>query len=55
MIRESFTTGWDLDDLRPSQYSGRVTESVADHVQGLDVAADGTVRVAAWLARIRRV
>ncbi|MCM6773727.1 class I SAM-dependent methyltransferase [Nocardia sp. CDC159] len=54
MIRESFTEGWDLEELRPSHYTGRITDTVAEDSQGLDVAADGTVRVSAWLARIRR-
>ncbi|MFF0453167.1 class I SAM-dependent methyltransferase [Nocardia africana] len=55
LLRESFAAGWELEDLRPASYRGRVTPVVADRVAGLDVAEDGTVDTAAWLARIRRV
>jgi SAM-dependent methyltransferase len=55
MLRESFGAGWELEDLRPTSYRGRVTPVVADQVAGLNVAENGTVDTAAWLARIRRV
>ncbi|RDI63929.1 class I SAM-dependent methyltransferase [Nocardia pseudobrasiliensis] len=54
MIRESFTDGWELEELSPARYSGRITEALPEQPESLQVAADGTVRVAAWLARIRR-
>ncbi|WP_036501213.1 MULTISPECIES: class I SAM-dependent methyltransferase [Nocardia] len=54
LLRESFGAGWELEDLRPASYRGRVTPVVADQVAGLNVAEDGTVDTAAWLARIRR-
>ncbi len=55
LIRESFGAGWELEELQLSHYLGRVTESVADNVAGLDVSSDGIIDTAAWLARIRRV
>lgn len=57
VIRESFGDGWELEDLQPSRYRGRVTGLVADEVarQQLDVGPDGIVDTAAWLARFRRV
>ncbi|MCX4097466.1 class I SAM-dependent methyltransferase [Nocardia sp. alder85J] len=53
VIRESFTTGWDIEELRATSYRGRADVVPAETV-GLPVAADGTVEGAAWLARIRR-
>ncbi|WP_227980577.1 class I SAM-dependent methyltransferase [Nocardia spumae] len=55
LIRESFGAGWELEQLRPSHYLGRVTEVVAGNVAGLDVSAEGIVDTVAWLARIRRM
>ncbi|MBF6131502.1 class I SAM-dependent methyltransferase [Nocardia otitidiscaviarum] len=54
IIRESFTDGWELEELSPSRYLGRVTEPVAAEAQGLQVR-DGRVNVAAWLTRLRRL
>ncbi|WP_153340836.1 class I SAM-dependent methyltransferase [Nocardia aurantia] len=54
LIRESFTTGWDIEDLRPASYRGRAGVPPAGTAE-LPVAADGTVEGAAWLARIRRL
>ncbi|MEV6278498.1 class I SAM-dependent methyltransferase [Nocardia sp. NPDC051832] len=53
LIRESFGAGWELEDLRPVRYLGRVTESVAEQAAELE-QTDGQVSVAAWLARFRR-
>ncbi|MBF4996320.1 methyltransferase domain-containing protein [Nocardia sp. BSTN01] len=55
LLRESFGAGWEVEDLRPASYRGRVTPVVADQVAGLNVVENGTVDTAAWLARIRRV
>ncbi|WP_431970595.1 class I SAM-dependent methyltransferase [Nocardia sp. bgisy134] len=56
LIRESFAgEGWELEDLVPTTYRGRITEVVAEEVARLDLPAEGLVDVAAWLARIRRV
>ncbi|MEV0245534.1 class I SAM-dependent methyltransferase [Nocardia sp. NPDC050712] len=54
LIRESFATGWELEDLQPARYLGRVTDSVAEQAAGL-AQVDGKVSVAAWLARFRRL
>ncbi|WP_024803311.1 class I SAM-dependent methyltransferase [Nocardia sp. BMG51109] len=57
LIRESFGAGWELEELRPDRYHGRVTELTAEEVakHGLTTTADGAVDTAAWLARIRRL
>lgn len=54
VIRESFGDGWELEDLRPARYRGRVTDSVAEAAAHME-QHDGRVDVVAWLARIRRV
>ncbi|MCU1648839.1 MAG: class SAM-dependent methyltransferase [Nocardia sp.] len=54
VIRESFGEGWELEDLRPARYRGRVTGSVAEAAVHLE-QHNGRVDLAAWLARIRRV
>ncbi|WP_216896403.1 class I SAM-dependent methyltransferase [Nocardia alni] len=55
LIRESFGAGWELEELRPARYRGRVTETVAERIPPeLKVAADGTVDAQAWLARFLR-
>lgn len=54
VIRESFGAGWELEDLQPARYRGRVTASVAEAAAQLE-QHDGLVDMAAWLARIRRV
>ncbi|MGV9616431.1 class I SAM-dependent methyltransferase [Nocardia xishanensis] len=56
LIRESFAgEGWELEDLVPSTYRGRVTEVVAEEVARLGMPSEGLVDMVAWLARIRRV
>ncbi|WP_280385465.1 class I SAM-dependent methyltransferase [Nocardia wallacei] len=56
LIRESFSDGWELEDLRPSSYRGRVTGLVAEDVDDLGLRSeDGIIDTVAWLARIRRV
>ncbi|GGL35113.1 class I SAM-dependent methyltransferase [Nocardia jinanensis] len=55
MIRDSFAgPGWELEELRPDHYYGRITEVVAEQSAGLTPDAGGKVELAAWLARIRR-
>ncbi|WP_280462334.1 class I SAM-dependent methyltransferase [Nocardia carnea] len=55
LIRDSFAgPGWELEDLQPDHYYGRVTESNAGQLGDLTVDAAGKVKVVAWLARIRR-
>ncbi|MFB7716661.1 class I SAM-dependent methyltransferase [Nocardia sp. NPDC056100] len=55
LIRESFSEGWELEDLHPTRYRGRVTPGVAEAAATLDVSPEGLVDVAAWQARIRRL
>lgn len=56
MIGESFAgPGWDLEELRPDHYYGRITEVVAEQAGDLIPDATGKVALAAWLARIRRI
>ncbi|WP_068061685.1 class I SAM-dependent methyltransferase [Nocardia xishanensis] len=56
LIRGSFAgEGWELEDLVPSTYRGRVTEVVAEEVARLGMPSEGLVDMVAWLARIRRV
>lgn len=55
LIRESFGDGWDLQQLQPSRYRGRITGLVAEEARDLDVPDSGIIDTAAWLARIRRV
>ncbi|MBL1077279.1 class I SAM-dependent methyltransferase [Nocardia sp. 2] len=54
LIRESFTDGWQLEELLPTRYRGRVTAPVAEAAAYLE-QHDGRVDVAAWLARFRRL
>lgn len=54
LIRESFRDGWTVEDLRPTRYRGRITDTVAQNAEGLEVSESGKVDLAAWLARIRR-
>ncbi|MFE4455894.1 class I SAM-dependent methyltransferase [Nocardia tengchongensis] len=54
-IRNAFSDGWDIEELRPARYRGRVTESIADRAREKGWPADGLVDVRAWLARIRRM
>lgn len=55
VIRESFSTGWELEELRPSRYHGRVTALVADQAAQAGLPSEGPVDTTAWLARIRRL
>ncbi|WP_067702882.1 class I SAM-dependent methyltransferase [Nocardia jejuensis] len=54
VIRESFGEGWELEDLQPARYRGRVTPGVAEAAAAME-QHDGRVDVVAWLARIRRI
>ncbi|MEU8898988.1 class I SAM-dependent methyltransferase [Nocardia sp. NPDC048505] len=54
LLRASFDSGWELEDLQPARYLGRVTDTVAEQAAELE-QIDGRVSVAAWLARFRRV
>ncbi|MBF6172218.1 class I SAM-dependent methyltransferase [Nocardia blacklockiae] len=57
LIRESFAAGWEVEELRPSRYRGRITGLVAAEADALDLrpSDDGIIDTAAWLARIRRL
>ncbi len=55
MIRESFGAGWELEDLRPARYRGRITSALPpEAVEGVRSDSDGNVETAAWSARIAR-
>lgn len=54
LIRDSFSEGWDIEDLRPAQYRGRVTETIAEEAAQAGLPQEGQVDTAAWLVRIRR-
>ncbi|WP_459549784.1 class I SAM-dependent methyltransferase [Nocardia sp. X0981] len=55
LIRDSFSgADWEIEELRPDSYYGRITETVAEQAHGLVPDSSGKVEVAAWLARIRR-
>ncbi|WP_069159602.1 class I SAM-dependent methyltransferase [Nocardia altamirensis] len=55
IIRESFGAGWELEDLQPARYHGRVTEAVLEADDDLKLPAGTAVDLAAWQARIRRL
>ncbi|WP_040789573.1 class I SAM-dependent methyltransferase [Nocardia paucivorans] len=56
IIRDSFAGAeWELEELSPAHYRGRVTELVAEDAERLGLPTDRPVEAAAWLARIRRV
>lgn len=55
VIRESFGDGWELEELAPSRYHGRVTEVIADEAAKDGLPKEGPVDATAWLARIRRI
>ncbi|MFG1792828.1 class I SAM-dependent methyltransferase [Nocardia sp. NPDC049149] len=55
LIRESFGAGWELEDLQPARYHGRVTEAVLEQDEDLTLPAGTPVDLAAWQARIRRL
>ncbi|ASR36090.1 SAM-dependent methyltransferase [Prauserella marina] len=52
VIREAFTDGWELENLRPSTYRVVVGEQDA---RRLGLAEGTTADMAAWLARARRL
>ncbi|MEU1983971.1 class I SAM-dependent methyltransferase [Nocardia sp. NPDC019395] len=55
LIRDAFAgPGWEIEELRPDSYYGRITEANAEQARGLEPDAEGKVELAAWLARIRR-
>ncbi|ONM48553.1 class I SAM-dependent methyltransferase [Nocardia donostiensis] len=54
LIRDSFGDGWEIEDLRPSSYRGRITETVVEQAVAMGLPKEGVVDTAAWLARIRR-
>lgn len=51
-IREAFTAGWELEDLRPSRYRAVVG---AEDAARLNLPADEPADMLAWLARVRRI
>lgn len=56
LIRDSFAgPDWEVEDIRPDRYYGRVTRANAGQIGDLVVDASGKVQLAAWLGRIRRV
>ncbi|WP_405166836.1 class I SAM-dependent methyltransferase [Nocardia sp. NBC_01499] len=55
VIRESFTDGWELEDLQLTHYRGRVTEATLEQKPDLGLPVGSAIDVPAWLARIRRV
>ncbi|GAA5064171.1 class I SAM-dependent methyltransferase [Nocardia callitridis] len=56
VIRDAFATGWEIEDLRPSTYLGRVTDLLPqEELAQVTVAEDGIVEAAAWLVRLRRL
>lgn len=54
LIRDSFSEGWDIEDLHPAQYRGRITETIAEEAAQAGLPQEGQVDAAAWLVRIRR-
>jgi SAM-dependent methyltransferase len=55
VIRESFGAGWELEDLQPATYRGRITGILpSEALEGVTPDADGNVETAAWVARIAR-
>lgn len=54
-IRNAFGEGWELEELRPARYRGRVTATVAQQVESLGLKQGDVVDEAAWLARVRRL
>jgi SAM-dependent methyltransferase len=52
-IREAFSEGWVLEDLRPSQYRGAIRNST--HATALGRSIGDLVDLPAWLARARRI
>jgi len=54
LIRDSFSEGWDIEDLHPAQYRGRITETIAEEAAQAGLPQEGQVDTAAWRVRIRR-
>ncbi|MET9489258.1 class I SAM-dependent methyltransferase [Nocardia sp. NPDC006630] len=54
-IRRAFTGDWDIEEIRPARYRGRITESIAARAREKGWPEDGLIDVTAWLARIRRL
>lgn len=52
-ISDAFGAGWDLEELKPARYRGRVSEAVVE-AQELGLTPGSIVDEAAWLARVRR-
>ncbi|MQA12397.1 MAG: methyltransferase domain-containing protein [Pseudonocardiaceae bacterium] len=52
VIREAFTDGWTLEDLRPSRYRGIADAEAAAR---LGIEAGAPADLIAWLARVRRL
>jgi RraA family protein len=54
-IRDAFTDGWLIEQLRPARYRVRVTERHAAEAPHVGVAVGSVAELPAWMARIRRV
>ncbi|WP_054813055.1 class I SAM-dependent methyltransferase [Nocardia arizonensis] len=55
LIRSAFAgEGWDLEDLAPTTYRGRITSVVAEDAARHGLPTEGQIDTAAWAARIRR-
>ncbi|WP_330254322.1 class I SAM-dependent methyltransferase [Nocardia sp. NBC_00565] len=52
-ISDAFGAGWELEELAPARYRGRVSEAVVEAEQ-LGLTPGSIVDGAAWLARVRR-
>ncbi|WP_107654576.1 class I SAM-dependent methyltransferase [Nocardia suismassiliense] len=55
IIRESFTEGWELEDIQPAHYRGRVTQPALEQRPDLGWQEGSIIDLVAWQARIRRV
>ncbi|PXX61596.1 thiopurine S-methyltransferase [Nocardia tenerifensis] len=55
VIRESFTDGWELEELQTAEYRGLVTEGALEQNPDIGVAVGEKIDLPAWRARIRRV
>jgi SAM-dependent methyltransferase len=51
-ISDAFGEGWELEELRPARYRGRVTDAVAEAEQ-FGLTRGTVVDESAWLARVR--
>ncbi|GAA5166473.1 class I SAM-dependent methyltransferase [Pseudonocardia eucalypti] len=51
VIRDAFTTGWTLEELRLSHFRGTVPDN---EDRGVELKPGTVVNVAAWLTRLRR-